>query len=303
MSRSSTRLPPLSSLLAFEAAARHLSFTRASFELNITQGAISQRIKLLEGLLGQTLFVRDGNAIRLTDAGATYLTSVRTAIRELIGATDRAISGQRGDVLTVGCLGSFALARLVPKLGEFRARFPAINLRLRTPVPFELASADDYDVSIEYGQPGRWPHKQAVQLGEDYLVPVCSPDLLGRSGFRTPADLARHTVIRTLSSLVLQDEWPLWLREAGVADLTFEAELTFDFLHPSYQAAMAGLGVAMGRVSLIGHEIGAGHLVEPFPLRLPSIAGYHLVVAPERAELPKVANFIAWATDALRFMP
>ncbi|MCL4744243.1 MAG: LysR family transcriptional regulator [Burkholderiaceae bacterium] len=295
------KLPSLSSLLAFEAAARHLSFTRAATELNVTQGAISQRIKTLEDLLGQLLFVRDGNALRMTDTGIEYLAAIRHVIRDIRSATDRTVNRQRGDVLTIGCLGTFALKCLLPCLGDFRRLYPEIEVRLRTPVPFESSPIHDYDVSIQHGFVARWPHMSAVKLEDEECFPVCSPLLLnGERGLSELSDLTRHTVIRTSSPLVPQDEWPLWLEQAGLPGLAFEAELSCDFLYPCYQAAIDGLGIAMGRTAVVRRDIAAGRLVEPFSIRMSSPLGYHLIVAPDRAELPKVKLFRSWALAALR---
>lgn len=296
-----TRLPPLSALLAFEATARHLSFTRAATELNVTQGAISQRIKTLERLLRQQLFIREANTLRLTDAAVDYLAVVRHMLRDIRDATERAINRQRGDVLTIGCLGTFALKCLVPRLGEFRKSYPEIEIRLRTPVPFENFPIDYYDVSFQYGNSDRWPDMFSDRLGEEEFFPVCSPSLLrGEIALTSPKDLARHTVIRTSSPLIQQDEWPLWLEQAGLPGLAFAAELNCDFLFPSYEAAIEGLGIAMGRTVLVARDIATGRLVEPFSIRLRTPLAYHLVVAPDRAHLPQVKMFRDWTLTVLR---
>lgn len=295
------RLPSLSALLAFEATARHLSFTLAATELNVTQGAISQRIKTLEDVLRQPLFVREGNTLRLTDAALDYLTAVRHVIRDIRGATDRAVNRQRGDVLTIGCLGTFALNCLIPRLGEFQRTHPEIEIRLRTPVPFENSPIGHYDVAFLYGFAARWPGLRAERLGSEELFPVCSPSILGGPrGVSDLASLARQVVIRTSSSLVPQDEWPLWLEQAGLPGLAFAGEINFDFLYPSYQAAIAGLGIAMGRSVLVARDIAAGRLVEPFSMRLRSSLAFHLVAPPDRAELPKVQLFRDWVLGELR---
>ncbi|WP_170149887.1 transcriptional regulator GcvA [Rhodoplanes roseus] len=294
------RLPSMSGLRAFEATARHLSFTQAATELNLTQGAVSHQIKNLEDLLGLKLFVRDGNAIRLTEAGHEYLTSARAAITEVLVATDRAIDRQRGDVLTIACLGTFAIKSLIPNLGDFIRRHPTIGLRVRTLVPLIEMDPQDYDVSIQYGTGADWPGMVAHKIGAEELFPVCSPALLeaGR-GLGSPKDLARHTVIRTASPLILRDDWPLWQEKAGVSGIAFASEITCDLLYPSYQAAIEGLGVAMGRSSVVRGDIARGRLVEPFSIRLPSALGYYVVTGVERAKLAKVQHFSEWALGQL----
>lgn len=295
------RLPSLSTLIAFEAAARHLSFTRAATELNLSQGAISQRIKALEELLGQRLFIRDGSTLRVSEAGTEYLTAVRHLIRDIRGATERAVNRQRGDVLTIGALATFALKCLLPNLGDFRRRYPDIELRIRTPVPFENSPLDDYDLSFQYGSAPRWPQMIAMKLGDEELFPVCSPALLQADpGLTMLTDLSHHSVIRTSSPLVLDDEWPLWLEQAGVPNLVFAGELNCNFLYSSYRAAIEGLGIAMGRTALVRSDVAQGRLVEPFSIRLRSLLGYHIVVAPDRIDLPKIKLFHGWALANLK---
>jgi len=292
-------LPSMSSLRAFEAAARHLRFTRAAIELNLTQGAVSQRIKTLEDMLGARLFVREGNSIRLTEVGHEYLGSATAAITEVLVATDRTVGRQRGDVLTIGCLGTFALKCLIPNLKYFRALHPRIALRVRTLVPYQASAQLDYDVSIQYGA-SDWPGLVATKIGPEEVFPVCCPDLLrGRKALRKPADLANCTIIRTASPLILRDDWPLWLEAAGIPDLQFAEEISCDLLYPSYQAAIEGLGVALGRTAVVAKDLREKRLVEPFSIRLPSPLGYYVVTSPERARLSKVEQFTRWVKERL----
>jgi LysR family glycine cleavage system transcriptional activator len=289
----------MSGLRAFEATARHLSFTRAATELNLTQGAVSHQIKNLEDLLGLKLFTRDGNTIRLTEAGFEYLASARAALTEVLVATDRAIDRQRGDVLTIACLGTFSIKCLLPNIGDFTRRHPSIGLRIRTLVPSTHMAPQDYDVSIQYGSSEDWPDMVARKIMREELFPVCSPALLKTGGLRVPRDLTHHTVIRTASPFILRDDWPLWLERAGIPGITFAGEISCDLLYPSYQAAIEGLGVAMGRSAVVAADIRAGRLVEPFSVRLPSSLGYHLVAGTERAKLAKVQLFCDWALERL----
>ena len=198
-------LPSLSSLRAFEAAARHQSFTRAAAELNLTQTAISHQIKNLEDLLQVALFTRERSAVRLTDVGHEYLESVRDLINQITAATDRVIDKHRGNVLTVACLTAFAVKCLIPHLGDFRRRHPDIVLRIGTVVSFDLLQHHDYDVAIRYGS-GSWRGFATHKIAPEEVFPVCSPRLL-KSGMKLkiPSDLHQHTVIRT-SSFALRDE-------------------------------------------------------------------------------------------------
>lgn len=294
------RLPSMSALVALEATARHLSFTRAATELNLTQGAVSHQIKKLEDLLGLRLFTRDGNTIGLTEAGSEYLASARAVLTEALVATERAIDRQRGDVLTIACLGTFSIKCLLPHIGEFMRQHPTIGLQVRTLVPSTYMAPQDYDVSIQYGMGRDWPDLIARRITREELFPVCSPALLAENGgLRTPSDLARHRIIRTASPFILRDDWPLWQEEAGIGTISFAGEITCDLLYPSYQAAMEGLGVAMGRSAVVAADIAAGRLVEPFSVRLPSPLAYHLVMGEERAKLAKVQLFCDWALERL----
>lgn len=300
----SQRLPSMSSLRAFEATARHSSFTRAATELNLTQGAVSHQIRGLEDALGLKLFIREGNAIRITEAGQEYLSSARLAITEMQIATERAVDRQRGDILTIACLGTFAIKCLMPNLPDFVRKYPNIGLKIRTLGPSVFAPPSDYDISIQYGMQEDWPDLAVVKITDEELFPVCAPALArGKHPIASPPDLASHTIIRTTSPRILRDDWPLWLEEAGISGITFAAEMTCDLPYPSYQAAIEGLGVAIGRSAVVASDIAAGRLVEPFKIRIVSALGYHLVMARERAKLAKVKTFRDWALGRFYHSP
>ena len=293
-------LPSMISLYAFEATARHLSFRRAAIELNLTQSAISQRIKGLEDQLGAKLFIRENNSIRLTEVGHEYVRSARVAITEVMTATDRASGRQREDTLTIACLGTFALKCLIPMLKEFRTLHPSISLRIRTLFPYEPFAAEDFDVSIQYGA-GDWPGMVASKINDEEVFPVCSPTLLqGRRALKKPIDLRFHTIIHTSSPLILRDDWPLWLEEAGVSDISFADEISCDLLYPSFQAAIEGLGVAMGRSAVVQTDLVLKRLAEPFRIRLPSPLAYYVVVPEHRSKSPKVDLFTQWIVDEFK---
>jgi len=294
-------LPSMTSLRAFEAAARHLSFTKAAIELNLTQGAVSQHIKSLEALIGLKLFARAGNSIELTEVGQEYLVSARSALFEIFTATDRAVERWKGDVLTIACLGSYSVKCLIPKLGGFIKENPKTNVRIRTLLPSSPTIVSDFDIAFRYGQAKDWPDLIADRMGNEEFFPVCAPSLLTKNGrLKTPSDLARCTKIQIASPTILRDDWPGWLKRAGVPGLQFSAEITCDALYQLYQAAIEGLGVAMGRSGVVQDDIVSGRLIEPFSIRVPSPVTYHLVVAPERSELPKVQKFRTWALENLR---
>jgi LysR family glycine cleavage system transcriptional activator len=294
------RLPSMTSLRAFEAAARHSSFTRAAQELNLTQTAISHRIKSLENMLGTKLFVREGNVVRLTDIGHSYLHSVRSMIIELSEATGRAMHRGRDSVLYVSCMSTFAMKCLFPNLGDFSRAHPNVALRFGTIRSLENLVRRDYDVAVLYGS-GDWPGLVTHKLCEEEIFPVCSPRLM-RAGarLRKPRDLQRQTVIRTTFSFILQDDWPMWLEAAGEKELQFANEITCDMLLPAIHAAVNGLGVVMGRSPLVNSDLAAKTLVEPFGIRLSPTSSYYVASPTERADLPHVRAFREWALSRLR---
>ncbi len=288
----------MTSLRAFEAAARHLNFTRAAIELNLTQTAISHQIKNLEETLGTKLFTRTGNAVGLTDAAHNYLRAVRTAILDLSSATDRVAGHDDERVLTLECLGTFAIKRLLPHLHDFRSKHPSLSLRLRTMQAFEHTVEPDFDLAIWHGA-GQWAGLHADSLGTEEVFPVCSPKLMERDGPLSEVEhLRRHTIIRTVS-LVLRDEWPAWLEAAGLRDLEFDDEISCDFLVTSMQAAVEGLGIVLGRSGITESDLTAGRLIEPFGIRARSIYGYYLVAPKRTAMTPKVQLFRSWLLETV----
>jgi LysR family glycine cleavage system transcriptional activator len=288
----------MTSLRAFEAAARHMSFTRAATELNLTQTAVSHQIKNLEDLLGSKLFIRVANALSLTKAAEDYLQSVRGAIVDISAATNRATEQNDENILTVQSLGTFAIKRLLPELHDFRRRYPSISLRLRTTQEFHNDLKHDFDVAIWHGG-GGWIGVDAERLGCEEVFPVCSPKVLATGpSLREPADLLQHTVIRT-SSLVLPDEWPFWLEAAGWEGAEFPSELHCDYMIASLHAAIDGLGITLGRSTVVGPDLASGRLVEPFGLRAPSSLSY-FVVSPQGASTRhKVRTFREWLLERL----
>lgn len=290
--------PSMTGLRAFEAAARHRSFTRAAIELNLTQSAVSHQIRKLEELLDVKLFDRIGNEIQVTEAGSEICNVARTAIAELRLAMDRATRQGNDDLLTIGSLGTFATKCLIPHLKTFTEAHPDIQIRLKILPTSSEAIRNDCDVAILYGVESDWPGHEVTRITTEELFPVCSPDLLaGPIPLKEPKDLAEHVIIRTISPLILRDDWPFWLRRAGISDLTLNRDFTCDLLFPSFQLAMEGFGIALGRSAVVRDDIDSGKLVEPFSIRLQTSFGYHLVYPPLRSEYPKVTKFIAWARD------
>ena len=291
------RLPSLNGLRAFEAAARHLSFTQAASELNVTQTAISHQIRRLEEELGIRLFVRQNRALALTPEARDYLPGVRAAFNDLRLATDRLLRKDDDKVLTVSTLASLAAKWLLPRLTDFQEQHPGIDVRITTSTSLVDFQRDNVDAAIRYGR-GQWPGLRADWLMADELFPVCSPSLLrGDKPLRQPEDLKGYPLLHT--SNANSDDWRLWLTAAGLpGDIARQPGITFDMIFMTIQAAIDGIGVAMGRTSYVQDDIAKGRLVVPFKIALPADAGFYLVAPEGRREAPKLAAFREWMIAA-----
>jgi LysR family transcriptional regulator, glycine cleavage system transcriptional activator len=297
------RLPSLNGLRAFEAAARHLSFTQAASELNVTQTAISHQIRRLEEELGIRLFIRKNRALALTPQARDYLPGVRAAFNDLRLATDRLLRKDDDNVLTISTLASLAAKWLLPRLSTFQETHPGIDVRITTSTGLVDFRNGDVDAAIRYGR-GHWPGVRADWLMADELFPVCSPSLLkGDRPLKCPQDLAHHILLHTSSGY--EDDWRLWLTAAGLpADISSKpTAATFDLIFMTVQAAIDGIGVAMGRTSYVQDDIAKGRLVVPFKIALPADAGFYLVSPEGAAEPPKLAAFRKWLTASAKNKP
>ncbi|MBN9595113.1 MAG: transcriptional regulator GcvA [Afipia sp.] len=287
------RLPSLNGLRAFEAAARHLSFTLAAQELNVTQTAISHQIRRLEEELGLKLFIRQSRSLALTPEATDYLPGIRAAFQDLRTATDRLLRKDDDRVLTISTLTSLAVKWLLPRLSSFQEKHPDIDVRITTSTELVDFRTSNVDAAIRYGQ-GRWPGLDAEWLMAEHLFPVCSPKLLtGERALRQPEDLKHATLLHTSSTI---DDWRLWLTAAGLpAHLSQNRGLTFDLAFMTIQAAIDGLGVAMGHTAYVADDVANGRLVVPFNVSMPS-AGYYFVTPQDRPTTPKLNLFRDWLT-------
>jgi LysR family glycine cleavage system transcriptional activator len=290
------RLPSLNGLRAFEAAARHLSFTQAAAELNVTQTAISHQIRRLEEELGIRLFVRQNRALALTPKARDYLPGVRAAFNDLRLATDRLLRKDDDNVLTISTLASLAAKWLLPRLTAFQEAHPGIDVRITTSTGLVDFKGGDVDAAIRYGR-GHWPGLRAEWLMADEVFPVCSPALLtGKRPLRRPEDLRDHVLLHNTNN---SDDWRLWLTASGLpADISKQPGITFDLILMTVQAAIDGIGIAMGRTSYVQDDIAKGRLVVPFEIALPADAGFYLVSPEATADPPKLHAFRNWLTAA-----
>jgi len=293
------RLPSLNGLRAFEAAARHLSFTLAASELNVTQTAISHQIRRLEEELGVRLFVRQNRALQLTAEARDYLPGIRAAFNDLKFATDRLLNRGDDNVLTISTLASLAAKWLLPRLASFQENHPDIDVRITTSTGMVDFRTGDVDAAIRYGR-GHWPGVRADWLMADELFPVCSPALLtGDKPLRCPQDLAGQTLLHTSGGY--DDDWRLWLTAAGLPPSVPKLPgLTFDLILLTVQAAIDGAGVAMGRTSYVEADIAKRRLVVPFKIALPADAGFYLVSPAGKADPPKLRAFRQWLVASVQ---
>jgi len=290
------RLPSLTALRAFEAAARHLSFTKAAEELFVTQAAVSHQIKHLEEQLGTQLFRRLNRQLLLTDAGQTLVQPMTQALDLMATGIERLNRNRREGGLTVSTLESIAATWLVPRLANFRALHPEIELSLAITDHLADFDRDTADMAIRYG-PGGWPRVAATKLADEEIFPVLAPALAARGPkLETPADLLQYPLIYE----DLPETWEQWFAAAGVTGREIPGGIFMPHSNLVMQSVMAGEGVALGRSFLINPEIAAGRLVKPFETDLPASSGYY-VVAPEGTEdQPKIRAFTDWIVAETR---
>ena len=284
------KLPPLTALPAFDAAARHLSFTKAAEELNLTHGAISRAIRNIEDRLGIRLFERGTRSVRLTPEGAAYAAEIGAALDRIGAATIAATAARTSGILTVSTSDGFAGRWLMPRLHRFHQAHRDIDVRLATSGVLADFISDGIDIAIRYGE-GGYAGVVSEFLADEEVSPVCSPALMaGEHPLRSPADLRHHRLIHDNFRI----GWAMWLEHAGVSGVNPEGGLRFDSAVYAIEAAVQGEGVLLGRSALVSADLAAGRLVRPFDLSLLSRWKYY-VVYPERAlRQRKVKVFRDW---------
>ena len=283
------RLPPLNALKAFEAAARHESFTRAAEELCVTQGAVSHQVKALEAELGVKLFNRERQRLVITEAGRSYLEVVRDALDQIAAGTERLLQRQSAGALTVSTSPNFAAKWLVHRLGRFAEAHPGIDLRISASLHHVDFAREDVDLAIRHGD-GQAPGLHVARLCAEELVAVCSPNLRRRSGLRQPSDLARYTLLHVND----RNDWQKWIAAAGAANVDVSRGPVLNQASMALDAAVDGQGIALARSALAAWDLIAGRLVRPFRLALPVPYAYWIVCPKVTAKLPKIVAFREW---------
>jgi LysR family transcriptional regulator, glycine cleavage system transcriptional activator len=289
-----SRLPPLNAIKAFEAAARLGSFTRAAEELNVTHGAVSRQIRVLEDWLGARVFLRTSRSAALTQAGMDLFAATRPALDRLAAASQR-LQNRTPTVgaLRVSALPTFAMRWLIPRLPEFQRDHPGLELQIVTAsTPAEqFRMGADVVLSGPSRQPG-WVGSRF--LAETYL-PLLSPGLMKENPLRAPADLSQHTLLHAATR---REMWPRWLTAAGLADLKPTRNQVFEHFYFAIQAAIEGLGVIIGPLALVGDELRERRLVAP--IREPALRtrGYFVYAPEPSSAAPAITALRKWLIHA-----
>ncbi len=293
MQKDAARLPPLNRLAVFDAAARHLSFTRAAEERFLTQSAVSRQIAALEGELGVALFRRRHRALELTDDGRRLSEAMARALDEVRDALSTIRAPGRREVLALTTTPGLASLWLIPRLADFIAAHPGVDVRIDASHTQRALAGEGFDLAIRYvpldGAAG-------VPLFGEAVQPVCAPSLQRLLPLKTPADLARHTLLQVEHpqgrGMLL--EWQTWLQAVGAAQVEPAATLTFTNYDTAVAAAVAGQGVVLGRRPLVDALLKKRALVAPFKGTSTSARGYTVVVEPAAARKPAVQALVRW---------
>ena len=288
-------LPPLTSLRAFEAAARSLSFTKAARELHVTPAAISHQIRGLEQFLGVTLFQRTSRRLELTRDGQLAAEHFREAFERIARGVQALRQQGREGELVIGVSPSFATRWLLPRLPSLTTELPDVRVRLVTgtaPVDFDR---DDIDLAVRFGR-GTFDSVVSDELFNEMVAPVASPAFVRRHQLRRPSDLGRVRLLQdeSMRRVGRPPSWTEWLRAAGAPSVEIECGLCLDDSHLALQAACEGQGVALGRLAYAVDDLAQGRLVLPFSRVIELDLHYHLIVPEARAGEPLIARFRDW---------
>jgi LysR family transcriptional regulator, glycine cleavage system transcriptional activator len=283
-----SELPPLAWLRAFEAAARHLSFTDAAKELNLTQAAVSKHVKSLELHLRHDLFIRRTRSLQLTKLGEAYLPKVKDAFERLSIGTSEVFGGRRPQELTLRCAVSFAVNWLAPLLPSYLQRHPEKQVRIVSSVWNDSFDTDVYDLDIQYGF-GDWPGVRSHRLTWETITPLCAPSIA--VNLNSPDDLKDYRLLHVIG---YQEGWGTWLKAAGTKSVNPGQGLQFDTSLIAFEVAAQGAGIALGRRSLTAEERKSGRLVAPFDLEVPINEAFHLLEPVGQVPHPDAGAFVEW---------
>ncbi|WP_043237913.1 transcriptional regulator GcvA [Stutzerimonas azotifigens] len=280
------KLPPLNAVRAFEVTGRLESFSKAAEELSITHSAVSHQIKALEDWFGVRLFHRAGKKLNLTEQGRTFLASVSPALAAISNASSR-LTCQR--MVRVNALPTLTMRWLIPRLASFRTLHPGIEISLATGLGPASAIQDDYDVVIRR-EPDAASGIAKRQFLPEVNFPVCAPSVITASPIISIADLRNHTLIH---SAARPTAWPEWLRHVGQPSTAPSASLHLEHLYFALQAALDGLGIAIGQSAFVSEDIANGRLVMPFGRQMMPCRGYYMIWREDRYD-EAIQSFCDW---------
>lgn len=283
---------PLNALRAFEAAARHGSFTRAAEELHVTQAAVSHQVKQLEQHLDLSLFRRLPRGLAITPEGEALLPVLHDAFDRMGEVLERLERREVRQSLAVGAVGTFAVGWLLPRLEAFSARHPQIEVRLSTHNNRVDLAAEGLDAAIRFGD-GGWPASEAIPVCRAPLSPICTPALAAT--LARPADLLAHPLLRSYR----EQEWPQWFAAAGVTRLPPLRTMRFDSSLSMMEAARQGAGIALLPPRMFERALALGEVVQPFPTSL-DLGGYWLTWLKSREPSPGLIAFRDWLVETAR---
>lgn len=291
------RMPSLSALRAFEAAARHGSFRAAAEELNVTHSAISHQVKALEEHLGVPLFTRGGRAVALTEEGRILFPVLREAFDGIMAGTDLLRRRQTAGTLTVQTYVTLAARWLLPRLHGFSIAHPEVQVALATSYTDYEFARGEVDAGILQAE-SKHADLDYVELGRVQLFPVCAPSLLEAGPpLETPSDLRHH---RLLNVYPATHDWPDWLAGAGVPDLVpVEGGARFDNYLLALEEAASGEGVALGHMAFVADDLRRGRLVAPFDIKVDGRAPWYFVCAKQRRREPRIEKFRSWLLETI----
>ncbi len=291
------RLPPLNALRAFEAAARHLNFSRAADELAVTPGAVSQQIQNLEDYVGAALFKRTPKGLLLTDAAQTALPALREAFDRLAEAASMLTAAVDGRRLTVSVAPSFAAKWLVPRLGKFEEAHPHVDVWVSAGMELVDFASGEIDIAIRYGA-GRYPGLEVARLMQETVIPVAAPELLAANPLNDIDELAGHILLHD-GSPDADDScpvWTMWLAARGIRGVDGARGPRFNQSSLVIEAAVNGRGVALAKRALAQADLDAGRLVAPFQIATAVDFAYYVVHPKAKGRLPQVKAFVSWLT-------
>jgi LysR family glycine cleavage system transcriptional activator len=290
-------LPPLNPLLTFEVAARHLSFTKAAHELNVSQGAVSHQIAVLEEYFGKSLFERSSTGIALTSDATFYATALRAAFDELRNATANYLTATSRITLTIKGYPLFLSRWLTPRLPAFSRQFSNIDVRLVSTSGASLVdfAKESVDIGIRYGN-GRWRGLASYLLFPDELVPICTKELAESLDLRSPRNLAGKVLLQTHAR---SSDWPDWFSCAGIAGASALRQVkSFEDLGIVHRFALEGSGIAIIQKAYVQEDIDERRLIIPCEPVLRRNFGYYLIYPADRVKVPKIKIFQEWLLNS-----